>query len=83
MIFDQDDKPKVEGDREGESAVGKVVVVAHHVVPAAGQAGGQVAHHVPVVANQHLLLVPPAAPAQPFTALTHPPTHLSTQENSH
>ena len=62
MIFDQEDhKPKVKGDGEGESAVGKVVIVAHHVVPASCQAGGQVAHHIFVA--HHLLLLNPATPA--------------------
>ena len=63
--------------------------MGNHVVPAACQAGRQVAHNVPAGGGgggEHLLL-PPAAPAQqPFTTLTHPPSHphcFSTKESSH
>ena len=75
VIWDQDHKPEVKGDGEREAAVG------NHVVPAACQAGGQVAHDVPAGGGggEHLLL-PPAAPAQqPLTALTHPPTLTTSQ----
>ena len=82
--------PEVEGHWEGEPPVGKVV--ADHAIPAACQAGGQGAHHLPgggggqvvrgggsqLVGQQQVLLLPPASQ---LTTLAHDSFHLIFDES--
>ena len=82
--------PEVEGHWEGKPPVGEVV--ADHAVPAACQAGGQGAHHLPggrggqvvrgggsqLVGQQQVLLLPPASH---LTTLAHDTFHLIFDES--
>ena len=82
--------PEVEGHWEGKPPVGKVV--ADHAVPAACQAGGQGAHHLPgggggqvvrgggsQLVGQQLLSLPPV---YHLTRLAHDDFHLNSMRAS-